>query len=111
MMELAAFKARYPSFVDDAATQLALDDAAILLTNYNISSSQVDLATAYLTAHLLTLPTGASEARVTKVKADTVEVQFSDKQTANDWLNSTSYGKLFLMLVQPKTAGIGVMVV
>lgn len=113
-MDLASFKARYPSFTDDIAIQLALSDAEVLITTYDISDDKTELATAYLTAHLLTLlpNSGVSEPYVTKVKADTVEVQFGDKVAhINDWLNSTSYGQLFALLIKPKVNGIGMVVV
>ena len=113
-MDLASFKARYPSFLNDNEIQTALSDAELLITTYNIPDDKLELATAYLAAHLLTLlPTsGVTEPYVTKVKADTVEVQFGDKVAhINDWLNSTSYGQLFALLIRPKVNGIGMVVV
>lgn len=113
-MDLASFKQRYPSFTDDVAIQHALDDAELLITTYDIDESKLDRALGYLTAHLLTLlPTsGVTEPYVTKVKADTVEVQFGDKVAhINDWLNSTSYGQLFALLIKQKVNGIGMVVV
>lgn len=101
-MNLASFKQRYPLFVDDIATQQALDDAELLITPYNILESQRGLAIGYLAAHILTLqPTlGASEQTVLKVKSGTNEVQFSDKDN-KDWFSLSSYGAMFALLIQP----------
>lgn len=113
-MDLASFKLRYPSFTNDDEILTALDDAELLITTYDIDESKLDRAIGYLTAHLLTLlPTsGVTEPYVTKVKADTVEVQFGDKVAhINDWLNSTSYGQLFAILIKQKVSGIGMVVV
>lgn len=111
-MDLVSFKQRYPSFADDAKIITALSDAELLITAYDIDDSKLDLAIAYLTAHLLTVPQGASEPQVTKVKADTVEVSFSDKSAGvNDWLNLTSYGRLLALLIKPKYTGIGIFTV
>lgn len=103
-MDLASFKQRYPLFADDIAIQQALSDAELLITPYNILESQKDLATGYLAAHILALqPTsGATEQTVLKVKADTVEVQFSDKDR-KDWFGQSSYGLMFAMLIRPAT--------
>lgn len=98
-MDLASFKARYPQFTDDVKTVIALDDASILIQNFNIKDEQKPLAIAYLAAHLLSMPDGATESFVTKVKAGDAEVSFSDKTANNDWLNQSSFGKLFLMLI------------
>lgn len=103
-MDLASFKSRYPSFTNDIEIQQALDDAGLMITMYDIDSNKVELATALMTAHLLTLlPTnGSSEQIVTKVKADTVEVEFSDKVSAlKNWFHSTSYGSQFELLIRP----------
>lgn len=111
-MDLASFKQRYPSFTDDVAIQHALDDAELLITTYDIDESKLDRVLGYLTAHLLTVPQGAVEQTVTKVKADTVEVQFSDKDVAAyDWLSRSSYGLLLKLLIKPKVTGIGMVVV
>lgn len=111
-MDLASFKARYPSFTDDVVIQQALDDAGLFITIYDIADSQYELAMGYLTAHMLTVPNGATEQTVTKVKADTVEVQFSDKDNlVNDWLGQSSYGRMLKLLIKPKVKGIGMVVV
>lgn len=102
-MDLASFKQRYPSFTNDIEIETAIGDAEILIMPYNILESQKELAIGYLTAHILTLqPTsGATEQTVLKVKADTVEVQFSDKDN-RDWFSLSSYGVMFAMLIQPE---------
>ena len=109
-MDLVLFKERYPNFTDDKAISVALGDAQLLITGYNIDEGKRDLALIYLTAHLLSVPQGASEPQVTRVKADTVEVSFSDKQASNDWLSLTSYGRLLALLINPevKTHGYGI---
>lgn len=110
-MDLASFKLRYPQFTDDTAVQVALSDAGVLIKSYNIDEGKRDLALAYLTAHILTLEQGATESKVKKVKADTVEVEFSDKSNDTDWLDLTSYGKLLKVLTiesEPKTKGYGI---
>lgn len=112
-MELAEFKARY-SEIDkpNEIIQLALDDANTLIHSYNITDIQKNLAIGLLSAHLLTVPKGETEGHVTKVKADTVEVQFSDRTANNDWLQLTSYGKIFANMILPSNLnkkGVGVM--
>jgi hypothetical protein len=111
-MDLASFKTRYPSFTDDVVIQQALDDAGLFITIYDIADSQLEMAMGYLTAHMLTVSNGATEQTVTKVKADTVEVQFSDKDNlVNDWLGQSSYGRMLKLLIKPKVKGIGMVVV
>ena len=116
-MDLALFKARYPQFVDDVAITVALSDAEVLLQSYQIKPSQYDLAMAYMTAHLLTVDNTAediTEPQVKRTKADTVEVEFFEqggKDSVNDWLNSTKYGKLLLALIGRKSTGVGIFVV
>lgn len=101
-MNLASFKQRYPSFINDSLIQIALGDAELLITPYNILESQRELAIGYLAAHILTLqPTlGASEQTVLKVKSGTNEVQFSDKDN-KDWFSLSSYGVMFALMIQP----------
>ena len=115
-MDLALFKARYPQFFDDAAITVALSDAEVLLQSYQIKPSQYDLAIAFMTAHLLTADntdTDITEPQVKRTKADTVEVEFfaQGNGTADDWLNSTKYGKLLLALIGRKSTGVGIFVV
>ncbi len=103
-MDLASFKLRYPSFINDTEIELALSDARLYVDMYEIDADKIDLATALMTAHLLTLPIGTTEQVVKKVKADTVEVEFSDKVVAiSTWLGSTSYGLQFGLLIKPST--------
>ena len=115
-MDLALFKARYPQFVDDVAITVALSDAEVLLQSYQIKPSQMSLAMAYMTAHLLTVDTttDTTEPQVKRTKADTVEVEFfaqGGSDTASDWLNGTKYGKLLLALIGRKSTGVGIFVV
>lgn len=113
-MDLASFKLRYPSFTNDNEIQLALDDAAVLIQSYDIDDDKLQLATAYLTAHLLSLlpSSGVSEPYVTMVKSGTNEVRFGDKVAhINDWLSSSSYGQLLILLIRPKYKAIGMVVV
>lgn len=104
-MDLASFKLRYPLLIsDDTQIELALSDARLYVDMYEIDADKKDLAIALMTAHLLTLPIGTTEQVVKKVKADTVEVEFSDKAVAiNTWLGSTSYGLQFGLLIKPYT--------
>ena len=115
-MDLALFKARYPQFVDDVAITVALSDAEVLLQSYQIKPSQMSLAMAFMTAHLLTVDTttDTTEPQVKRTKADTVEVEFfaqGGSDSVNDWLNSTKYGKLLLALIGRKSTGVGIFVV
>ena len=115
-MDLALFKARYPQFSDDAAITVALSDADVLLQSYQIKPSQMSLAMAFMTAHLLTVDTttDTTEPQVKRTKADTVEVEFfaqGGSDSVSDWLNSTKYGKLLLALIGRKSTGIGIFVV
>ena len=115
-MDLALFKARYPQFSDDAAITVALSDADVLLQSYQIKPSQMSLAMAFMTAHLLTADTttDTTEPKVKRTKADTVEVEFfaqGGSDSTTDWLNSTKYGKLLLALIGRKSTGIGIFVV
>ena len=104
-MDLASFKLRYPSFInDDTEIQQALNDASLMITMYSIDKDKIELATGLMAAHLLTLKpnSGIAEQIVTKVKADTVEVEFSDKVAAiKNWLELTSYGEQFQLLIRP----------
>ena len=115
-MDLALFKARYPQFSDDVAITVALSDAQVLLQSYQIKPSQMSLAMAFMTAHLLTVDTttDTTEPQVKRTKADTVEVEFfaqGGSDSVSDWLNSTKYGKLLLALIGRKSTGIGIFVV
>nr|WP_309577549.1 DnaT-like ssDNA-binding protein [Moraxella osloensis] len=116
-MDLALFKARYPQFSDDVAITAALSDADVLLQSYQIKPSQMSLAQAFMTAHLLTVDdtdTDTTEPQVKRAKADTVEVEFFEQggsDSTTDWLNSTKYGKLLLALIGRKSTGIGIFVV
>ena len=116
-MDLALFKARYPQFSDDAAITVALSDADVLLQSYQIKPSQMSLAMAFMTAHLLTVDdtdTDMTEPQVKRTKADTVEVEFfaqGGSDSTTDWLNSTKYGKLLLALIGRKSTGVGIFVV
>ena len=115
-MDLALFKARYPQFIDDVAITVALSDAEVLLQSYQIKPSQMSLAMAYMTAHLLTVDTttDTTEPQVKRTKADTVEVEFfaqGGSDSTTDWLNSTKYGKLLLALIGRKSTGVGIFVV
>ena len=101
-MDLASFKLRYPSFINDEQIEMALSDARLYVAMYEIDADKLDLAIALMTAHLLSLPVGTTEQVVKKVKADTVEVEFSDKVVAiSTWLGSTSYGLQFGLLIKP----------
>ncbi len=105
-MDLALFKLRYPSFVNDIEIQMALDDASLMISVYDIDENIIPLAVGLMAAHLLTLKPdlGASERLVTKVKADTVEVEFSDKVAAIDtWLQSTKYGLQLELLIRGRS--------
>ena len=114
-MDLALFKSRYPQFSDDAAITVALSDADVLLQSYQIKPSQMSLAMAFMTAHLLTVDdTDTTEPQVKRAKADTVEVEFFSQggsDSTTDWLNSTKYGKLLLALIGRKSTGVGIFVV
>lgn len=114
-MDIASFKNRYPDFVDDVEVANALNDAELLLSSFCISPEKIDLAHALLTAHILTAPQGATESAVTKVKAGSVEVDFSDKHVTatTDWLGMTSYGMTFKMLIRTvsKFKQIGMIVI
>lgn len=102
-MDLALFKLRYPSFVNDIEIQMALDDASLMISVYDIDENIIPLAVGLMAAHLLTLKPelGLSERLVNKVRADTVEVEFSDKVAAIDtWLQSTKYGQQLELLIR-----------
>lgn len=102
-MDLASFKLRYPSFINDNEILIALSDAELYVSMYNIDTDKIELATALMAAHLLTLmpENGTTEQVVKKVKADTVEVEFSEKGGAqNGWLSLTSYGRQFELLTR-----------
>lgn len=98
-MDLASFKIRYPLFTDDLAIQMALDDAESLITVFTVEQSQKDLAIALLTAHVLSVPAGVTEKAVIAVKSGEEEVKFSDKSNSNNWLDTSSYGKQFMLLI------------
>lgn len=105
-MDLASFKMRYPSFTDDLKIEQTLHDASLFVGMYEIDADKLELAHALMTAHLLTLSStdGMTEPVVKRVKADTVEVEFSDKVVAiSTWLGSTSYGLQFGLLIRPNT--------
>ena len=62
-MDLALFKLRYPSFINDIEIQMALDDASLMISVYDIDENIIPLAVGLMAAHLLTLKPdlGASE--------------------------------------------------
>lgn len=109
-MDVATFKARYPQFTDDLAIGYALEEAAILLPLFRIADDKMLLGMRYLTAHLLTVPQGVTEAFVTKVKAGSTEVTFSDKSfvSATNWLQLSSFGKMLELLAREKISSVGV---
>lgn len=111
-MDIATFKARYPTFTDDVAIGFALEEATLLVGTFNVPEHLIPIGIMYLTAHLLTLPTGAADKHVTKVKAGSAEVSFSDRAAEANWLFQSSYGKLFAQLIErrSKYSGVGVFV-
>lgn len=110
-MDITSFKAKYSHFQDEAEIKAALDDAGLLIDSFNIDPEKRALGLEYLAAHILTLPQGEIEPKVTRVKADTVEVAFSDKAGSDSWLASTSYGQMLLLLIKPQIKRMGVFVV
>lgn len=112
-MDILEFKARYPQFTDDVQIAFKVQEAEKLLPTFNIEEKDWEIAMQYMVAHLLTLAEqeGASEPIVTRVKADNVEVSFSDRVNPNNWLYKTSYGQLFLMLIKARIKEIGMLVV
>lgn len=98
-MDLASFKARYPMFEDDIAIQMALDDVKLLMSVFTVSELQRDLAVSLLTAHVLSVPAGVTERAVIAVKSGEEEVKFSDRAGALGWLDTSSYGKQFMLLI------------
>ena len=99
-MDLVSFKLRYPSFGDDdIRISLALSDAELLMSGFTAKPEHRALAVSYLAAHILTVPSGVSKRAVVKVKSGDDEVQFDSKADDRDWLNMSSYGQQFLLLV------------
>lgn len=114
-MDIAEFKERHPSFINDPKVVNALSDAEYILSTFCIAQDKANVAHGYLTAHLLTVPEGVTAQALTKVKAGSVELAFSDNDVSEhlDWLGQTSYGNMFKLLIkpQPQYAGIGMVVV
>lgn len=115
-MDLATFMARYPAFDDINTITTALSEAEILLSLYCIDDDKLGIAHGYLAAHLLALPSGATELALKRLKAGSVELEFSDKSVTPqfDWLEQTSYGLMLKLLIKPeplKYAGIGLVVI
>lgn len=108
-MDLVTFKAKYPNFQDDTAIGFALSEAELLITRYDIDADKLDVATAYLAAHLLAIQpaSGATEQLVTLVRSDTNEVRFSEKMDTTDWLGKSSYGELLKLLINPDISHLG----
>lgn len=98
-MELATFKERYPTFTDDLATQTALDYAELLIRAYNVSGELLPTATALLTAHVLSVPSGLVERAVVSVQSDTEQVDFDRNPASNDWLSKSGFGQQFMALL------------
>ncbi|OOR87284.1 hypothetical protein B0181_10565 [Moraxella caviae] len=108
------FIQRYPEFADHAGVQMALDDASLLITSYQISTAQKPLAVMLLAAHLLSTQDTVPEPQVKRTKADVLEVEFYQNTSGDglaDWFAQSQYGKLFWAMVQSKPRGVGVCVV
>lgn len=62
-----------------------------------------ELAARYLTLHMATMDTSAGQG-VTSEKVDVIERDYADK-TAKDWLNSSTWGQMYLRLFSKYAAG------
>ena len=72
---------------------MALSDADVLLQSYQIKPSQMSLAMAFVTAHLLTVDdtdTDTTEPQVKRAKADTVEVDAQNYDVGNPTSKNTA---------------------
>ena len=110
--DLAAFRTQFPELADsiypDAAVELALAEALQI-------HSANELATLYLTAHLLASPASKptrGEITESKVGPATSKYRTQADEGWQTFFTTTSYGKRFLLLEQrtPRTA-IGALVV
>ena len=62
-----------------------------------------ELAARYLTLHMATMDSAQGQG-VTKEKVDVIERDYADK-TAKDWLNSSTWGQMYLRLYLKYAAG------
>lgn len=63
-----------------------------------------ELATRYLTLHLATMDTKAGQGVVSE-KVDVIERQYQNK-TSKDWLNSSTWGQMYLRLYREYARGL-----
>lgn len=103
-MDIASFKERYPVFTDDLAITTALNDAIILLSVRLVPNGLMDLATALMAAHILSVPAGVVERAVISVKSDTEQVDFDRNPEPADWLMGSGYGKQLMNLLGISTS-------
>lgn len=62
-----------------------------------------ELAARYLTLHMATMDSAQGQG-VTREKVDVIERDYADK-TAKDWLNSSTWGQMYLRLYYKYAAG------
>lgn len=86
------------ALISDASTQVLLDGFPKDVEVDGEKLQVRELATKYLTLHLATMDSKAGQG-VSSEKVDVIEVHYQDK-TKSDWLNSSTWGQMYLRMYQ-----------
>jgi hypothetical protein len=100
MVTPSSFKIRFPEFTTTSndTIQMLIDEATLLITNFG---TYQDIATNYLTAHLLTLNGKSSPSNsIASKTVGSVSISYggSNGTLTESFYSSTSYGQMYLDL-------------
>lgn len=91
------------ALIQDASLQVIADRFPKAIRADDEEFDIRELAARYLTLHMATMDTAQGQG-VTREKVDAIERDYADK-TAKDWLNSSTWGQMYLRLYCKYAAG------
>ena len=120
MIDLTAFRARFPEYSDDAVytdpfVQIFIDDALADVSQTKFKEAIADRITAYLAAHYLTIAVASqngntgSTAPIASQSVGEISVSYavnSAEKGSDAYFNSTIYGQQYLSLLRRYCPGI-----
>ena len=91
------------ALIQDASLQVIADRFPKAIRADDEEFDIRELATRYLALHMATMDSAQGQG-VTREKVDVIERDYADK-TAKDWLNSSTWGQMYLRLYYKYAAG------
>ena len=91
------------ALIQDASLQVIADRFPKAIRADSEELDIRELAARYLTMHMATMDSAQGQG-VTREKVDVIERDYADK-TAKDWLNSSTWGQMYLRLYSKYAAG------